>query len=82
MKSILFIFLISLSVTPSKVQASCKEEKETFEKYNKKFQEIKERNCFFPKTEERKPCLETSLGKELRIRKLASQTLLGVCKDS
>lgn len=60
--------------------AACQKYEDKLVKYKGQLKDLKERHCYFPETQERKPCMKTELGKEVKIRKIATQSLLSACE--
>lgn len=75
-------FLFLSIVFSSTCFAACHKHQKNFETYEGHISELKERHCFFPETGERKPCIETEIGDEVKVRKLASMALYSACDDS
>lgn len=76
-KYILFFAIFSTSAF-----AACQEHQQNVDTHTDHLSKLEQRHCFFPETGERKPCLETEIGEEVKIRKLASLALYSACDQA
>lgn len=77
-----FKYILFFAIFSTSAFAACQKHQQKVDKYTGHLSELEQRHCFFPETGTRKPCLETEIGQEVKIRKLASLALYAACDQA